>query len=449
MKAPAKPSTSKPARAGLLSGIEGFSKGKLKKTVTKDCSAPVTSRKVNQGGITAGPSNSGGGGGRPTVGGGPSGFGNIFAGGMPQLRSVGAKPKPKVATLRKSNMQKPATLRAPPDLSGSQRRLQEEQQRKQELERKQQEEAKQKKIEQERKERMERERKQREQRAQKEREEQKRRDLEIQEKLKREGAETARIERERQEAQRRQIEMERKRREEEERIEKQRKEQERRQQEQYRRDKEKREQEALEKIQLQNPNNNFESENTLRGPCHKCRRDLSNSEVGMEAEGIVFHKACFACGKCGKVLGEKYFGDAHDPRCEPCAQQDLNQSETSNCSICLQPITGTYLLQNGKSIHTTCLTCVDCRKPLFQAGQKEVSLNKYSDGYVCSNCEEKRCDKCDECGRAIDGEFLNLLNRKLHKNCVLCCVCKTLLNPQKVYIKDGQPACETHATQTE
>ena len=31
-----------PARAGLLSGIEGFSKGKLKKTVTKDCSAPVT-----------------------------------------------------------------------------------------------------------------------------------------------------------------------------------------------------------------------------------------------------------------------------------------------------------------------------------------------------------------------------------------------------------------------
>lgn len=46
-------------------------------------------------------------------------------------------------------------------------------------------------------------------------------------------------------------------------------------------------------------------------------------------------------------LKNRYFGDAHDPRCEPCAQQDLNQSETSNCSICLQPITGTYLLQNG------------------------------------------------------------------------------------------------------
>ena len=45
--------TGKPERGALLSSIEGFKAGALKKVATKDCSAPVVSRP---------PSNAGGGG---------------------------------------------------------------------------------------------------------------------------------------------------------------------------------------------------------------------------------------------------------------------------------------------------------------------------------------------------------------------------------------------------
>jgi hypothetical protein len=62
-------------RGALLSSIEGFSKGGLKKTVTNDRSAPVTKNS---------PAPAGGGGG----GGGGGGMGGLFAGGVPKLPSA-------------------------------------------------------------------------------------------------------------------------------------------------------------------------------------------------------------------------------------------------------------------------------------------------------------------------------------------------------------------------
>ncbi|EFA76482.1 LIM-type zinc finger-containing protein [Heterostelium album PN500] len=72
-----------PGRNALLGSIQNFSSAKLKKVKTND-------KKPDDRPLKA-PSAPGGGGGsgRPAPGGGPSGFGDIFAGGMPKLKSRG------------------------------------------------------------------------------------------------------------------------------------------------------------------------------------------------------------------------------------------------------------------------------------------------------------------------------------------------------------------------
>ena len=77
------PPANAPGRGNLLAGIQGFNKGKLKDTDTKDSSTPATSNKPAGGG---GPGARPGGG--PPMGGGPFG---IPPGGVAGLKKTGGR----------------------------------------------------------------------------------------------------------------------------------------------------------------------------------------------------------------------------------------------------------------------------------------------------------------------------------------------------------------------
>src|SRR5690606_6754787 len=90
-------------RGALLSSIEGFKKGGLKKTQTNDRSSPVL-----------GKGDSGGGGGASRGGGGPGG---LFAGGFPQLRGRGgggSSAPSRAAPVRAASRGPPPMRAAPP-----------------------------------------------------------------------------------------------------------------------------------------------------------------------------------------------------------------------------------------------------------------------------------------------------------------------------------------------
>lgn len=89
-------------RSALLNSIQGFSKNKLKKAVTRDASSPMTVRTANTG--NAAPSN-----GAPSSGRGPSATsGAPFPpqgagkGGYGLLASLGSEPMPKLRSVQKT-----------------------------------------------------------------------------------------------------------------------------------------------------------------------------------------------------------------------------------------------------------------------------------------------------------------------------------------------------------
>jgi len=103
--APPPPTASAPPamtkdRGALLSSIEGFKKGKLKKAQTVDKSGPVLSNKPTAAAPAVSPGGAPGGGARPSGGAGAAaapaaspmalgGMGGMFAGGVPRLRKTG------------------------------------------------------------------------------------------------------------------------------------------------------------------------------------------------------------------------------------------------------------------------------------------------------------------------------------------------------------------------
>lgn len=122
-------------------------------------------------------------------------------------------------------------------------------------------------------------------------------------------------------------------------------------------------------------------ENTYSKSCIKC--GLAIGKGGIVYNNSPWHRHCFCCSNCQRVLGrERFTSVADQPYCVQC----YGQLFAKKCSTCDKPITGVdgakFIAFEGRQWHADCFMCYKCRTMLFGRG----FLTDGNDDILCPDC---------------------------------------------------------------
>jgi len=95
--------------------------------------------------------------------------------------------------------------------------------------------------------------------------------------------------------------------------------------------------------------------------CQKCSKSLANG--GIRFQNKPFHSDCFLCGGCGTTLGEgKFFVNNDVPYCANCHTNTF--AERCSLDSCNKPIApGSQFVEiDSNKFHKNCFRCSNCEK---------------------------------------------------------------------------------------
>jgi len=162
--------------------------------------------------------------------------------------------------------------------------------------------------------------------------------------------------------------------------------------------------------------------------CEKCMA-LLDEEMGIWRNGRFFHRNCFTCSACHKVLGEsdefKFSATTDTVYCSACFEQ--NQE---SCHACDEPIVGKVIHINNWSFHPDCFCCQRC-----QVNLQSVDCTVNNEQLVCTTCFHRinspHCERCNEQIMPDEGELeskqIKIGNAYFCKKCFSCQDCSVML----------------------
>jgi hypothetical protein len=114
--------------------------------------------------------------------------------------------------------------------------------------------------------------------------------------------------------------------------------------------------------------------------CTKCNQVISTG--GVTYKNTSWHRECFVCTHCKKMLaGEKFTSQEDKPYCSEC----YGQLFAKKCSNCLKPITGLgstkFVSFEDRHWHSDCFQCQKCNVSLVGQGFLTEGLD-----IVCPEC---------------------------------------------------------------
>ena len=115
------------------------------------------------------------------------------------------------------------------------------------------------------------------------------------------------------------------------------------------------------------------------------------------------------------------------------------------CDLCQESIDGEYVSAGERRFHKKCFVCSMCRTPL--QAFFSVDNGAGSEKLVCPECYRLShpADMCARCGKPIEEESLRVNGMCLHKNCFLCATCGKVLGTRYV-MRDGRFFCAPDGT---
>lgn len=145
------------------------------------------------------------------------------------------------------------------------------------------------------------------------------------------------------------------------------------------------------------------------------------------------------CTRCGALCGT---GDVFtsptlpgQTLCKACKDATLQSDRI--CAFCKGAIPATLVAKEfqGQFYHTDCYRCGFCKRSL---GKNP----KVVDGKLC-------CDNCGQiccsCGQRIDGCVVTVNDKKYHQECVICSLCKKVIEGGAIYMLGEDLCCESCA----
>ncbi|XP_063718357.1 four and a half LIM domains protein 2-like [Symsagittifera roscoffensis] len=189
-------------------------------------------------------------------------------------------------------------------------------------------------------------------------------------------------------------------------------------------------------------------DNNFAPKCTKCQLPFKAGSMKLSWNGGEYHKECFCCAECDKVIGQEAFHPQEGkPYCEDCWEKNF----AIKCSKCSNPIKQGGVTYKLEPYHKECFTCFECDKSL--AGQR---FTLKDDKPICPDCYGKLyAQKCFDCGEAITGmggnRYIIFEDMQWHTNCFHCKDCQeSLVGINFVaegYGEDLEIFCQPHGFQ--
>ncbi|CAO3563162.1 unnamed protein product [Mortierella alpina] len=169
--------------------------------------------------------------------------------------------------------------------------------------------------------------------------------------------------------------------------------------------------------------------------CSSCDEPISGMMI--TAMGKRWHSDHFVCTVCNLNLEHvQFFQKDGLPYCH----LDYHEKFSPKCGHCHSAIEDECLTALGKSWHPGHFFCRECGDPFEEDGYMVHEDQPY--------CEKDYlrlfAPKCSGCQDPIQGDFINALKGKWHRDCFGCTVCHIGFDSSSYYVENGKPYCQTH-----
>ena len=173
--------------------------------------------------------------------------------------------------------------------------------------------------------------------------------------------------------------------------------------------------------------------------CFACKKSLAGSSA-LSARGRQFHPDCFTCTECKTSLAAIGFLEKDNKYyCE----KDYYKVYGHTCYHCKEVIIGSHIMGNGHPYHLDHLLCAICNKSIGTD-----LLHVKDDKTICHDCySDKFASKCVECGLPIEYQVFTALDKTYHKECFKCAFDGHPMEDEAFHAHEGKVYCPTHFKQ--
>jgi len=100
------------------------------------------------------------------------------------------------------------------------------------------------------------------------------------------------------------------------------------------------------------------------------------------------------------------------------------------------------MVVEGKRWHPDCFKCGVCRKKIAR-GESFFEDEDLPGRVLCHACVSERCE---DCKRVLEEDYVNFDGKKYHEKCFKCFDCKEKLDIDSFYKWKGRPYCQIDFT---